>query len=133
MLFGQQEAVSGVPCLGLSLGPSLAQLTPSHRKAHGTVRTGSSLPSEMQAEEASAPRRRVGGWQEGAAGSVPSVFLSTLTHPSKTVSSLQMPCSRHCVCVWQKHWCLARRRDHFIRKILLDHEHFGPKLWAGWL
>lgn len=92
--------MSGVPCLGLSLGPSLAQLTPSHRKAHGTVgrEAHSPLRCRLRGQCSQEEGGRLAG--RGRLGPVPSVFLSTLTHPSKTVSSLQMPLlTALCVCL----------------------------------
>lgn len=126
MLFG--PAGSSVwSLLGSELRTQRGTTDPLPQESTWHCRVGTSLPSEMQAERPVLPG---GGWEvgrKGWLGPIPSVFLSTLTHPRKTVSSLQMPLFTHCVCVRQKHWCLAGRRDHFIRKILLDHEHFGPQ------
>lgn len=133
MLFGPAGSSVWGPCLGLSLGPSLAQLTPSHRKATRHCRTEAHSPLRCRLRGPVLPG---GGWEvgrKGRLGPVPSVFLSTLTHPSKTVSSLQDALlTALCVCLAET-LVFGKKKDHFIRKILLDHEHFGPKLWAGWL
>lgn len=92
--------MSGVPCLGLSLRPRPGTTDPFPQESTRHCRMGSSLPSEMQAERPVFPGggREVG--RKGRLGPVPSVSLSTLTHPSETVSSLQMPLlTALCVCL----------------------------------
>lgn len=66
-------------------------------------------------------------------GPVLLFFCPTLTHPSKTVSSSTDAPAHGTVCVSGRNIGVKRRRDHFIRKILLTMNTLVPKLWAGWL
>lgn len=100
MLFGPAGSSVWGPLLGSEPWTQPGTTDPFPQESTRHCWTGSSLPSEMQAERPVLPG---GGWEvgrKGWLGPVPSVFLSTLTHPSKTVSSLQMPLlTALCVCL----------------------------------